>query len=661
MENSNILPPDAAELKYLELLSQRFPSIAAACSEIINLEAIINLPKGTEHFLTDLHGEHEAFRHVLRNASGVVRMKVNEIFGNLLRESEKTDLCTLVYYPEQKIELLKQREQELEDWYRITLNQLIEFCRSVSSKYTRSKVRKALPAEFAYIIEELLHESQLMPNKHDYYNGIINSIIAVGRADDFIIAMCNVIQRLTIDSLHIVGDVYDRGPGSHQIMDILCGYHNVDIQWGNHDVLWMGAAAGSEACIANVLRQSIRYGNLEILEDGYGVNLLPLATFAMEHYGNDPCEKFQVKNMQKMPYKQTTLQMMAQMHKALTVLQFKAEAHLIARRPQFGMESRNLLHKVDFETGEVDIDGVTYKLDDRSFPTVDPADPYAYTEDERELMAQLRSSFLGSERLERHIHCMYSRGSLYLVMNGNLIYHASIPMNEDGTFKEVSVTGHTFSGKAYMDEIDRVAREAYFAPEGSPRKLFAEDMMWYLWCGPDSPLFDKDKMATFERYLIADKASHREVKGAYYRVIEREEVCDMIFREFGLDEQRSHIINGHIPVKPIKGESPIKAHGKLLVIDGGFSKAYQPETGIAGYTLMFNSYGMHLVQHEPFESTQKAISEGQDIRSTKFVVESNPERIKVRDTNIGRALISQICELQRLLWAYRSGFVKEKK
>lgn len=654
----------ADEKKYLALLSRNFPTLPEASTEIINLEAILNLPKGTEHFLTDLHGEYEAFHHVLKNASGVVRRKVNDIFGNTLRESEKKDLCTLIYYPEQKLEIVKGREKDIADWYRITLHQLVEVCRTVSSKYTRSKVRKALPPDFSYIIQELLHEyeSQERPDKQEYFNAILNSIISTGRADDFIIAMSHLIQRLTIDTLHIVGDIYDRGPGAHLIMDTLCSYHTCDIQWGNHDLLWMGAAAGNEGCLANVMRISMRYANMETLEDGYGINLLPLATFAMDTYGDDPCLAFLPKVDENAPYKEKTLRLMAQMHKAIAVIQFKIEGQIIARRPEFGMEDRRLLHRIDYDKGTIWLDGKEYSLRDRNFPTVDPAHPYRLTDEERELMGKLRASFLNSEKLQKHIRCLYAKGSLYLVRNSNLLYHASIPLDAEGRFKKVRLEGEEYAGRELLDKVERLVREAYRSAHAEKsRESYALDYMWYLWCGPDSPLFGKDKMATFERYFIEDKAAHKETKGNYYALVSNEEVCDMILTEFGLDPARSHIINGHVPVKIIKGEKPVKAGGKLLVIDGGFSKAYQPETGIAGYTLIFNSHGLQLVQHQPFESTKKAIEEGIDILSSTQILEFNAKRMTVRETDMGRELIAQIDDLQKLLDAYRNGILKEKK
>lgn len=650
------------DLRYLQLLSRSFPTIADASTEIINLEAILNLPKGTEHFLTDIHGEYEAFQHVLKNASGAIKRKVNEIFGNTLRDKEKKDICTLIYYPEEKLQLIKTREKDLDDWYLITLNQLVTVCQNVSSKYTRSKVRKSLPSEFSYIIQELLHESTIEPNKHAYINKIVSTIISIKRADDFIIAMCNLIQRLTIDSLHIVGDIYDRGPGAHIIMDTLCNYHNFDIQWGNHDILWMGAASGNDSCIANVIRMSMRYGNLSTLEDGYGINLLPLATFAMETYSDDPCMVFAPKtSYADSNYNEKTLRLITQMHKAITVIQFKLEADIINRRPEFGMENRKLLEKIDFERGMFVYQGKEYEMRDISFPTIDPSDPYRLTEEESELVQKIHSSFMNSEKLKKHMRCLFTYGGMYLICNSNLLYHASVPLNEDGSFKHVKINGEEYWGRNLLDKIDQLIRTAYFEEEDEEEKLFAMDYIWYLWCGPDAPSFDKDKMATFERYFIADKQLHKEKKGYYYAFRDQEDVCQQILNEFGVLGQHSHIINGHVPVKTIKGETPMKANGKLLVIDGGFSKAYQPETGIAGYTLVYHSHGLQLVQHEPFQSRQEAIEEGLDIKSTTHVLEFNSQRMMVKDTDKGHELITQIQDLKKLLFAYRVGLIKERK
>lgn len=648
------------DIKYLQLLAKSFPSISAATTEIINLEAILNLPKGTEHFLTDIHGEYEAFRHVLKNASGVIRKKVEMIFGHTLRESEKRELCSLIYYPKEKLKIIKQREgDDIDDWYKMVLVRLVSVCGNVSSKYTRSKVRKALPQEFSYIIQELLHESSAEPNKQDYISSIISSIVSTKRADQFIEAISNLIQRLTIDSLHIIGDVYDRGSGAHLIMDILSDYHNVDIQWGNHDILWIGAACGSEACMANVVRVSLRYANLATLEEGYGINLMPLATFAMDIYGSDNCSLFKPKANEDEPIKSKHIRMISQMHKAIAVIQFKLEGQLISRNSEFEMESRNLLHKINLERGVVEVEGKEYPMKDTFFPTIDPSDPYKLTEEEKEVVSSLMHYFLHSEKLDKHMRCFFNNGSLYLARNSNLLFHASVPLNEDGSLKKVKISGQYYSGKSLFDKIDKIVRKTYFEDRFSSRRLTGKDFIWYLWCGPSSPLFDKAKMTTFERYFISDKDTHKEQKGYYYYYKDNKEVCEMILKEFGLNEQQSHIINGHIPVKTGKGESPIKAGGKLLVIDGGYSKAYQPETGIAGYTLIYNSHGLLIVQHQPFVSAKKAIIDGDDIISETTVVEFNNKRMLVRDTDIGSQLKSQIEDLMALVNAYRSGEIKE--
>ena len=652
-----------ADLRYLQLLSRSFPTIADASTEIINLEAILNLPKGTEHFLSDVHGEYEAFIHVLRNASGAIKRKVNEIFSTTLRESEKKELCTLIYYPEAKLELVKAKEKEIDDWYMIRLNQLVRVCRNVSSKYTRSKVRKALPREFSYIIQELLHESSMEPNKSAYVDKIINTIISTGRADEFIIAICNLIQRLTIDQLHVIGDIYDRGPGAHIIMDTLCDYHSFDIQWGNHDILWMGAAAGNMGSLANVIRMCLRYGNLATLEDGYGINLLPLATFAMETYANDPCELFLPKtDASDGRFDEKTIRLISQMQKAITVIQFKLEGEIIRRRPEFKMDDRLLLHRMDLKKGTIRLaDGKEYPLRDTFWPSLDPIDPYRLSIDEEDLMQRMLHSFKSSEKLHKHVRCLFRHGSMYTVCNSNLLFHASVPLNEDGTLKEVCVDGACYKGKALLDRVDQLVRTAYFETEETPEQQFAMDYVWYLWCGADSPLFDKSRMATFERCFIEDKETHKEEKGFYYTLRTEERICDMLLDEFGVTGEHRHIINGHVPVRSIKGENPIKANGKLLVIDGGFSKAYHTETGIAGYTLVYHSRGFQLVQHEPFESTAKAIEEGLDIRSTTIVVELSSHRQMVKDTDKGAELQMQIRDLEKLLYAYRNGFIQERE
>lgn len=650
------------DLKYLLLLARSFPTIATASTEIINLEAILNLPKGTEHFLSDIHGEDQAFNHILKNASGAVKRKVNEIFSNSLRDAEKKELCTLIYYPAEKLELIKSKEKDLDDWYQVTLNQLVKVCRNVSSKYTRSKVRKALPKEFSYIIQELLHESSIEPNKSAYVDQIISTIVSTGRADDFIIAMCNLIQRLTIDLLHIVGDIYDRGPGAHIIMDTLCDYHNFDIQWGNHDVLWMGAAAGNLGSIANVIRMCLRFGNMATLEEGYGINLLPLATFAMEVYAEDPCTLFLPKTkFSDNAFDCKTLRLMSQMLKAITVIQFKLEGEIIRRRPEFEMDDRMLLHHIDLKRGTVRIGQTDYPLKDTNWPTLDKKDPYRLSVEEEDLILKIKHSFESSEKLKKHMRCLFTHGGMYQVCNSNLLFHASIPLNLDGTLKSISIQGQEYKGRRLLDRIDQLIRTAYFKTGSQEEQEFAHDYIWYLWGGKNSPLFDKSRMATFERCFLDAPETHEEEKGAYYSLREEEEVCDRILDEFEVMGMHRHIINGHVPVRSIRGENPIKANGKMLVIDGGFSKPYHTKTGIAGYTLVYHSRGFQLVQHEPFESTAKAIAEGLDIKSTTIVVELSSHRQMVKDTDKGKELQTQICDLEKLLYAYRNGFIKEKE
>ena len=646
------------DLNYLKLLAKQYPSIQAASTEIINLSAILNLPKGTEHFLTDIHGEYEAFLHVLKNGSGSIKRKIDEIFADTLLDKEKQSLATLIYYPEQRLPLILKNLDNPEEWYRITLFRLIKLCRAVSSKYTRSKVRKALPPDFAYIIEELLHEQESILNKHEYYQSIIDTIIAIGQAREFIVAMSELIQRLAIDHLHIIGDVYDRGPGAHIIMDRLLEYHSVDFQWGNHDIVWMGAAAGSEACIANVIRICLRYANMETLENGYAISLLPLASLAMDVYSSDPCSQFKPKSSSE-EFTENELRLMSQMHKAITVIQLKLEGQLIQRRPSFQMEDRLLLDKINYEQGTLCLNGQDYPLLDSNFPTIDPEQPYELTEREKLVVEKLRLSFEHSEKLQQHVRFLYAKGSMYLIHNGNLLYHGCIPMNEDGTFKPFKFGSEEFTAKAFMDRVERLARQAYFANDPQ-QKQEGQDTMWYLWSGSQSPLFGKDKMATFERYFIADESTHVELKDPYYSFRDREEIARHILAEFGVDPDMGHIVNGHVPVKVKKGESPIKAGGKLLVIDGGFSKAYQKQTGIAGYTLIFNSYGLLLASHLPFETARQAIESEFDIDSTTEILERNFTRIRISDTDVGRELQGQIDRLQQLVGAYRAGLIKEK-
>ena len=651
------------DMRYLQLLLQSFPTVAEASTEIINLQAILNLPKGTEHFLADIHGEYEAFIHVLKNASGNIKRKVNELFGNTLRESEKRELCTLIYYPEQKLELVKHNETDIDDWYHITLHQLVAVCRDVSSKYTRSKVRKSLPADFSYIIQELLHEHTEDHDKTAYVNVIVDTIISTGRADDFIIAIANVIQRLAIDSLHILGDIYDRGPGAHIIMDTMRKYHSWDMQWGNHDILWMGAAAGNDACICNVIRLSLRYGNLSTLEEGYGINLVPLATFAMETYKNDPCTEFIPKTSGGASLlDEKTLRLTAQMHKAIAVIQFKVESQIIAKHPEWKMNDRCLFEHVDYQNGTIDLQGKTYKMSSCSFPTINPAAPSELSLEEEILISKLHHSFSVCEKLHKHIRVMLQHGCMYGIYNNNLLFHASCPLNEDGSLKEVEIfPGKKYSGRALMYHTGMQIRTAFQQDSAPEERDYAIDYFLYLWCGPDSPLFDKSKMATFERYFIADKETHVEEKGYYFKLRDDEEVIDHILDAFGVVGSNRHIINGHVPVRTLKGENPIKANGKLMVIDGGFSKAYHNETGIAGYTLVYHSRGFQLVQHEPFTSAEDAIKRGTDIKSTTQIVEMSNRRMLVADTDIGVELRKQIDDLEELLFAYRHGYIKEKE
>ena len=650
------------DLRYLRLLSRDFPTISSVTTEIINLEAILHLPKPTEHFLADLHGENEAFQHVLRNASGNIKRKVNELFGTTLREQEKKDLCTLIYYPEQKLDLVKKTDRNISDYYQTTLNQLVAVCRRVSSKYTRSKVRKSLPPEYAYIIEELMHESTDDHNKQAYVNVIIQTIIGTTRADNFIIALCYLIQRLAIDQLHVLGDIYDRGPGAHLIMDVLESYHNWDLQWGNHDILWMGAAAGNPACVASVLRISLRYANLATIEDGYAINLVPLTTFSIDTYGNDECTVFKPKietNDKRLTEKKCKL--IAQMHKAISIIQFKLEGQLYNKHPEWKMDDRKLLDKIDFEKGIVTVDGNTYEKLDMNFPTIDPKHPFELTKEEKEVIDRLCHSFLISDRLQRHINVQLTHGSMYGIYNSNLLYHASVPLNEDGSLHEVSVAGHHVKGVALLERVEQMIRSAYDVGSESEERQIGIDYFWYLWCGPESPLFDKSKMSTFERYFIADKSTHVEEKGWYYKLRDSAAICDYIMDEFGVKGEHRHIINGHVPVKVGKGEKPIKADGRLMVIDGGFAKAYHNTTGIAGYTLVYHSRGFQLVQHAPFTSTEEAILNGTDIQTTTQIVEMMGHREMVADSDKGVELSEQVSDLEKLLMAYRKGIIKERK
>ncbi len=646
-------------IEYLRSLSKQFPTIASASTEIINLQSILSLPKGTEHFLTDIHGEYEQFNHVMRNGSGAVRRKIDEEFGNTISEHDKRSLATLIYYPHEKLELIQENEEFLEDWYRITLHRLVQMTKRASSKYTRSKVRRALPADFAYVIEELITEKEEVEDKEEYYNEIINTIINIGSAPDLIVALSHLIQRMVVDHLHIVGDIYDRGKGPHIIMDTLSRHPSLDIQWGNHDIVWMGAAAGHYACIATVIRMSARYGNLETLEEGYGINLIPLVTFAMKTYAGVDCSAFAIKYNDD--YDTRDLDMDVRVHKAISILQFKLEGQVIKRHPEFMMDDRLLLDKIDYEKKTVTVYGKEYPIKDCDFPTVDPDDPYNMSPEEALVMKRLASAFRHSEKLQKHVKFLYSKGSLYKTFNSNLLYHGCVPMDEDGNFSEVEIYGKKYRGKALYDVLENYARRGYYSVD-KIEKIKGMDMIWYIWAGPNSPVFGKDRMTTFERYFIDDPATHKETKNAYYRHTDDENVINNILKEFGLDTERSHIVNGHVPVELKKGETPIRCGGKLLIIDGGFSKAYQGKTGIAGYTLVFNSHGMNLVAHEPFESKESAIVNETDIIDATINVETvTGGRLRVNDTDIGVELRAQIEGLKELLDAYRNGILVEKE
>ena len=647
------------ELKYLQRLAELYPTIGKASTEIINLQSILNLPKGTEHFLSDLHGEFDAFSHVLRNGSGAVRKKIDDVFGHTLSNHDKRSLATLIYYPREKMELVKKEEEDMDNWYKITLYRLIEVCKTTASKYTRSKVRKALPADYAYVIEELITEKTEVLDKEAYYDSIVNTIIDIGRAENFIIALAELIQRLVVDHLHILGDIFDRGPGPHFIMEKLMNYHSLDIQWGNHDVVWMGAAAGQGACVATVIRNSIRYGNLDILEDGYGINMMPLATFAMEVYKDDECEVFELKG--GVNYNALEKELGRKIHKAISIIQFKLEGQLLYKHPEYDMENRCLLHRIDPEKGTINLpDYGEYPLRDTNFPTIDWEHPYELTEAEADVMERLCSGFRNCDKLQNHVRLLLDKGGLYTVYNGNLLFHGSIPLNEDGTFKKVNVYGKVFHGKALYDELEKYVRRAFYSVDPDEKEK-GEDILWYIWAAPNSPLFGKDKMTTFERYFIEDKETHKEKKNAYYHLLENETVVNRMLEEFGLDAEEGHIINGHVPVHQSDGESPVKCNGKVIVIDGGFSRAYQKVTGIAGYTLTYNSYGLVLSAHEPFTSAEKAVEQEKDIVSNRVAVRYTSQRRLVGDTDTGKALKERIHELKQLLEAYRKGLIKEKK
>ena len=651
----------AEELRYLKLLAREYPTVQAASTEIINLQAILNLPKGTEHFISDIHGEYEAFLHILNSCSGVIKEKIDDVFASSMPKTERDQLATLIYYPQEKLELIARREPDPDEWYRITLHRLIEVCRLVSSKYTRSKVRKALPKDYAYIIDELLHTHWEETDKKEYFENIISTILSIGRAPSFITALCQVIKRLAVDHMHIVGDLFDRGPRADIILDSLMDYHSVDIQWGNHDILWMGAASGSRTLVATVLSNSIHYNNLEVIETGYGISLRPLSIFANEVYQNCDTHRFAVKltGEDKEHVSQKDQLLSARMHKAITVILFKLEGQKILRHPEYAMEDRLLLDKIDYAGRCITIGGITYPLEDCDFPTVDPADPYTLTEEEEQVIDQLTASFRRSEKLQKHVRFLYSKGSMYLCYNGDLLFHGCIPMTEDGRLMSFTIGGKERSGRDFLNYAEKAARKAYYDAPGSPERQNGMDFLWWLWAGRNSPIFGRDRMTTFERRLIKDESAWTEPKNAYYALYQDPAVCDMLLGEFGLEGPHCHIINGHIPVKAKKGESPIKGGGKLIVIDGGFCKAYQPTSGIAGYTLIFNSWCFRIVSHQPFAGRQDAIENDHDIGNSSDVFERLSSRMRISQTDIGRTLRAQSDDLCRLLEAYRSGAVTE--
>ncbi len=645
-------------MRYLELLSRLFPSADKASAEIINLSAILNLPKGTEFFASDIHGEYEAFSHTLRNGSGSIRLKIDDVFGDSLSENEKRSLATLIYYPREKMELVLSQVDDAEAWYAVTLQRLVAVCKRAAQKYTRSRVRKALPKDFAYIIEELMTENRHGVDKQAYYAAIVDAVIRTDRGGALVEALCLLIQRLAIERLHIVGDIYDRGPYPHIIMDALMEHHSLDIQWGNHDIVWMGASLGQRGCIAHVVRNCARYGNLSILEDAYGINILPLASFALEAYKDDPCVAFGLKGNPDLPPQE--LEMNVKIQKAMAIIQFKVEAQLIDENPGFGLEDRKLLDKIDYENGTVMLDGVAYELTDTVFPTVDPADPYRLTPEEEEVMQRLEQAFTGCEKLQRHMRFFLDAGSLYKVCNGNLLFHACVPLNADGSLMETEVFGETYKGRALYDVMERYVRAAFDDADPELAKR-GRDLLWYMWLGEGSPLFAKSKMATFELYLIAEKEARKEVKNPFYSYLDDEHVMGGIFEYFGMDPETSRIVCGHVPVKVKDGEDPVKCGGRVLTIDGGFSKAYQPTTGIAGYTLISNSYGFVLAAHEPLESMRAAVVNELDIHSSRKVVELVDKRTLVADTDNGAVLKQQIADLEELLEAYRCGAISEKE
>ena len=648
-------------LRLLKFLAKQYPTMDHAITEMINLQAILNLPKATEHFVSDIHGEYEAFSHVLRNASGVLKTRIDELFINEMSDKERRAFAILIYYPEKKMKQIAAIEEEMNEWYRINLLRVIRLCKVISSKYTRSKVRKALPKEFAYIMEELLNEQVDTPNKEQYYYEIVDRIISLNKAEAFMCAFCHLIQRLAIGHLHVLGDIFDRGPRADKVMDILQEYHSVDVQWGNHDILWMGAASGSEACIANIIRNACKYSNLETLEDGYGINLLPLATFALEQYKDQDYSLFMPFVDNEWDTKQDDVRLVALMHMAITFIQFKLEHQLIEKCFDKEMKNRDLLDKIDYQDYTIAIDGVTYQLNADVFKGINPKAPYDLSKEEIEVIDRLRSSFLQSSKLQEHIQFMFTNGSMYKVYNNNLLYHGCILLTEEGTFKKIQLDDKYYSGKAYLERLEAIVREGYFNVLDKEAKQKGMDMMWYLWCGSNSPVFGKQKMTTFERYFIQNEETWKEPKNSYYEYLDDEEMAMRLLMEFGINSGEGHIINGHVPVQVKKGEKPIKAGGKIIVIDGGFTKAYQKITGIAGYTLIYNSFGLQLASHEPFEGVEEAITSEKDMVTSMNVIEYIPTRKRVKDTDIGKDIDGQIKALLTLVEYYQLGLLKTKE
>lgn len=643
------------QIKYIRLLAKEYPTIQAACTEIINLQAILQLPKGTEHFMSDLHGEYQAFTHILNNCSGVIKSKIDSLLSKSISHQERAELATLIYYPQLKLQEIQKREPQYADWCRLTLYRLIDVCRLVASKYTRSKVRKALPTDYSYIIDELINADYSEHNKEEYYGEIIDTILSLGRADGFIIAMTDVIKRLAVDRLHIIGDIFDRGERPDIILDMLMNHHAVDIQWGNHDILWMGAAAGSRACIANVIANCLRYSNLEVLEMGYGINLRPLTLFAQDTY--QPAAAFWPKEREKEHESSEDASLLSKMIKAITIIRFKLEGQIILRHPEYEMEDRLFLDKIDLESQSIQIDGCRHPLRDCDFPTLLPDSPFELTPEETSLMENLVSAFLHCDKLQRHVNFLFDNGNMYKCHNSNLLFHSCVPLKADGSFDQLTIFGKELSGKKLFDTLEFIAREGYFSRPDNPRKEYSLDLIWYLWCGKKSPLFGRDKMTSFERFYLEDKSTWKEPQNPYYHFMEDENVCHAILSEFGLSEDNAHIINGHVPVRLIDGESPLKANGKLIIIDGGFCKAYQAQTGIAGYTLVYNSHGMRLVAHQPFEGLQNTIHNNTDIHSSSDIFETSLSRIKVKDTDVGSSIKDKIEDLNMLVCAYQMGLI----